>query len=103
MALPVKFGDRYLVRRQLAEGGAGNVYLATERDTQVRVVVKHLRKEALGDVNADQWSARFEREIKILLGLNHPNIVRYLDHGMAEGRPYLVTEYIHGDPFDHGI
>jgi hypothetical protein len=39
---------------------------------------------------------RFKREIEILTRLDHPGVIRTLDHGVAEGRPYLAMEYVEG-------
>src|SRR5262249_56735447 len=42
---------------------------------------------------------RFRRERQILARLEHPNIARLLDGGATpEGWPYLVMEYIEGQP-----
>src|SRR5439155_24886956 len=39
---------------------------------------------------------RFEREAKAAGSLNHPNIVQVHDFGEADGRYYIVMEYIEG-------
>src|SRR5690606_6483194 len=44
----------------------------------------------------------FRAERQILASLNHANISRLLDAGETEeGQPYLVMEYVHGEPVDH--
>ena len=44
---------------------------------------------------------RFRAERQILASLNHANIARLLDAGETEeGQPYLVMEYVHGEPLD---
>jgi serine/threonine protein kinase len=44
---------------------------------------------------------RFQQEREILAGLDHPNIARLLDAGRtAGGRPYLVMDYVPGEPID---
>ena len=44
---------------------------------------------------------RFRREGSVLARLSHPNIARLLDAGVsASGQPYLVLEYIDGQPID---
>ncbi|NOY24241.1 MAG: serine/threonine protein kinase, partial [Oligoflexia bacterium] len=40
--------------------------------------------------------ARFEREVRALSKLNHPNVVRYRGHGLWHGRPYLVMDHVEG-------
>ncbi len=44
---------------------------------------------------------RFRAERQILASLNHANIARLVDAGETEeGNPYLVMEYVHGEPLD---
>ena len=45
--------------------------------------------------------APLPRERQILAGLDHPNIARLLDGGTTDdGLPYLVMEYVEGEPID---
>jgi serine/threonine-protein kinase len=43
---------------------------------------------------------RFENEVKVISGLQHPNIVSAIDFGEENGNPYLVMEYLDGTPAD---
>jgi serine/threonine protein kinase len=43
---------------------------------------------------------RFEREVRILSALKHPNIVSIHDSGAAAGLTYFVMDYIAGEPLD---
>ncbi len=78
----------------IGRGGMGEVYLAERIDggfTQ-RAAIKLLRPEL-----ALQF-ARLENERRILASLEHPNIARLLDGGLApDGRPFLAMEYVAGD------
>src|SRR5690606_3876704 len=50
---------------------------------------------------AASFGMRFRAERQILASLNHANIARLLDAGETEEhQPYLVMEYIHGEPVD---
>ena len=40
--------------------------------------------------------SRFEREARAAASLSHPNIVRVINLGTYEGRPYMANEYING-------
>src|ERR1044071_5331943 len=89
----------YRVVRKLGSGGMGDVYLA-ERDDheyQQRVAIKLVRS----GLASQQVQSRLRLERQILAKLQHPNIAQLLDGGRtADGTPYLVMEYIDGEPID---
>jgi serine/threonine protein kinase/Flp pilus assembly protein TadD len=79
----------------LGRGGMGEVWLAERADGQYRqrAAVKLLHPGA----DLVELRRRFLMERQILATLNHPNIAQLLDGGIAaDGRPYLVMEYIDG-------
>jgi serine/threonine-protein kinase len=87
----------YLVKKLLAKGGMGNIYLAERKDADFHknVAIKIVRKE----INSQVTIQRFIQERSILSSLNHPNIAQLLDGGITkDGRPYFVMEYIDGVP-----
>ena len=88
----------YRLLERIGQGGMGSVYLAVRQgeDFEQRVAVKVLRVEMAGSVLA----ARFSAERRILSGLDHPYIARLVDGGTHGGTPYLVMEYIAGQPVD---
>ncbi len=89
----------YRLVRLLGRGGMGAVYLAERADGQFekRVAVKLL---PLG-MDSEQTRRRFLTERQVLAGLEHPNIARLLDGGIAEdGTPYFVMEWVEGRPID---
>nr|MBO2487834.1 hypothetical protein [Gammaproteobacteria bacterium] len=84
---------------KLGSGGMGDVWLAERADDeyQQRVAIKLVR----GGVFSAQFHARLRMERQILASLQHPNIARLLDGGRtSDGTPYLVLEYIDGEPID---
>jgi serine/threonine protein kinase len=84
--------DRFVVERPLGSGGMGAVFLATDRRTGERVALKVI------DATDESAVERFRREARLLAGLSHPGIVRYVDHGdTAEGAPYLAMEWLDGE------
>lgn len=90
---------RYRIVRKLGSGGMGDVYLAERADEeyQQRVALKIVR----GGLFSPQIQSRLRMERQILATLQHPNIARLLDGGRApDGTPYLVMEYIDGEPID---
>ncbi len=95
-------GDRigaWTLRRELGHGGMGTVFLAERGGdgfTQAGAL-KLIRT----DVGAAAFLERFAQERRILAGFNHPGIARLLDGGQdADERPWLVMEFIEGEPLD---
>ena len=89
----------YKLLRTLGEGGMGAVYLAERADDEYhqRVAIKLVRTGMI----SPQMQGRLRNERQILATLQHPNIARLLDGGTApDGTPYLVMEYIEGEPID---
>jgi eukaryotic-like serine/threonine-protein kinase len=87
----------YEIVRELGRGGMGTVFLARRADGQYRhdVALKMIRRT----VAAPDLESRFRRERQILASLAHANIARLLDGGVtAEGEPFLVMEYVAGEP-----
>jgi serine/threonine-protein kinase len=84
----------------IGSGGMGEVFLAERADGafEQRVAVKVLPAA----VRTRELGQRLERERQILARLEHPNIARLIDGGVAEdGTPYLALEFVEGLPFDH--
>ncbi len=89
----------YRLERLLGRGGMGAVWLAQRSDGQYsgRAAVKLLNLSLLGPAG----TGRFKREGSALARLTHPNIARLIDAGVtSEGQPYLVLEYVEGQPID---
>ena len=90
----------YALVREIGHGGMGTVWLARRTDGRYEgeVAIKFLRSGLFGEGD----TARFEREGSILARLSHPHIARLLDAGVtaAGAQPYLVLEYIDGEPID---
>jgi serine/threonine protein kinase len=87
----------YRLLSEIGHGGMGAVWLAERSDGRFerRVAVKFLQFAASGAVGAE----RFRREGKILGQLRDPHIAELMDAGVtATGEPYLVLEYVDGQP-----
>src|SRR5262245_50828734 len=92
----------YRLIRELGAGGMGTVWLAERDDGLIpRPVALKLprgcwRRAALAE--------RLAREREILATLNHPNIARLYDAGIAAGgQPYLALEYVEGRRIDEFV
>ncbi|MBA3672324.1 MAG: serine/threonine protein kinase [Gemmatimonadaceae bacterium] len=78
----------------IGEGGFGQVWHAHRVSDGERVAIKVLHLELVRSIDA---LTRFQRELDAIQRLQHPNVVRAIDHGtLSDGRPYLVLEYIEG-------
>ncbi|HKA00475.1 MAG TPA: protein kinase [Candidatus Solibacter sp.] len=87
----------YEVIRRVGSGGTSTVYEAFRRDGQYeqRVAIKVVR----AGMDRAFILRRLHTERQILAGLSHPGIARLFDGGATpEGSPYLVMEYIEGEP-----
>lgn len=89
--------NAWRLTRRLARGGLATVYLARRDDGAFDQVVafKVMRR----GLDTDDLITRFRAERQILSTLDHPSIAQIIDGGALEdGRPYLVLEYIDGEP-----
>jgi serine/threonine-protein kinase len=84
---------------KIGEGGMAEVWMAGRSDGLLaRPVALKLPRRGWGN---RLFCARLARERDILDSLNHPNIARLLDAGVASsGQPYLVIEYVEGKRID---
>ncbi len=86
----------YRLIGEIGRGGMGAVYEAEREDefrkrVAIKLVPRHMHSELA--------ARRFVQERQILAALEHPHIARLLDGGVTTGgRPYLVMEYVEGEP-----
>ena len=89
----------YRILHELGRGGMAVVYLAERADGEFEqlVALKILERPASDELAV----RRFHLERQILASLEHPNIARLQDGGIApDGRPYFVMERVDGLPID---
>lgn len=85
--------DSYQIKRVLADGGMGMVYIAEQLSLGREVVLKILRPNLVDD----DFAALFLREARINSQLNHPNVVSVFDFGQTEDNiVFLAMEYLDG-------
>jgi eukaryotic-like serine/threonine-protein kinase len=88
----------YCLIEPIGFGGMGTVWLAERSDGRFnrRVAVKFPNVSLSG--HAEE---RFRREGSIVGRLAHPHIAQLIDAGLTHsGRPFLVLEYVEGEPID---
>src|SRR6516165_3140816 len=84
--MPISFGTRlgpYEILSPLGVGGMGEVYRARDPRMGREVAIK---------TSAERFNDRFEREVRAVAALNHPNICHVYDVGPS----YLVMELVEG-------
>jgi serine/threonine-protein kinase len=87
----------YRLEAELAEGGMATVYLAhhalLKRPTAIKIMKRHMA--------TDELAARFEREVRLVSELTHPNTVEIYDYGHTpDGLLYYAMEYVEGITLD---
>ncbi|HVX09975.1 MAG TPA: bifunctional serine/threonine-protein kinase/formylglycine-generating enzyme family protein [Pirellulales bacterium] len=83
----------YAILEPIGRGGMGTVYRAVHTRLEKVVALKALSPHRVGDASA---VARFEREMRAVGKLSHPNIVAATDAGEIAGAPFLVMEFVDG-------
>src|SRR5512145_308401 len=85
--------SRYVIEREVGQGGMATVYLARDVRHDRRVALKVLRPELAASLGPE----RFVREIKLAAQLQHPHILPLHDSGEAAGFLYYVMPYVEGE------
>ena len=93
LALGTTLGP-YRVEALVGTGGMGEVYRARDtrlgRTVALKILPTRLRANP-------QLLARFEREARVIAGLNHPHICTLFDIGRHEDIDFLVMELVEGE------
>jgi serine/threonine-protein kinase len=86
---------RFQIVRALGAGGMGEVFEAYDTQLHRTVAIKVLAPKYVEDETIRE---RFLREARMTSKLNHPNIAIVYEIGQAAGTPYIVMEYVEGEP-----
>jgi len=86
--------DRYCLLRKLGAGGMGSVWLAHDQSLDSQCAVKLVDPEKAAD---EEVRIRFEREAKAAAQIRGANVVDIFDHGVWDGTPFIVMEYLEGE------
>jgi serine/threonine-protein kinase len=96
--LAARVAGKYRPILRLAQGGMARVHLAVMESgpgVQKLVVVKELKPELAQD---HEFVAMFVDEARLAARLAHPNVLTTYEIGESEAGPFLVMEYLDGQP-----
>src|SRR6478735_7561632 len=75
-------------------GGMSSVFKARDRLLDRNVALKVLHQHYTED---EEYLERFRREARSVAQLSHPGIVTVIDRGEADGRQFIVFEFVDGE------
>ena len=84
---------KYVILDRLGSGSMGRVYKAHHQLMGRVVALKIIAPEI---VTNERVVARFQREMRLVGRLDHPNVVRAYDADQSNGILYIVMEYVTG-------
>ena len=88
---------RHEIKHWLGSGATADVFLAFDPEIRRTLAIKSLKKKHSADAD---YVARFMQESKAAGVLSHPNIVTIHDVGQTDDNPYIVMEFVDGEPLD---
>jgi len=88
--MPTIYGDRWVIKKSLGEGGQAHTFLVTDSrgGGEELYVLKRLKNP--------KRIGRFMNEIEAIRNFNHENVLRLIDFSLEHAKPYLVTEHCKG-------
>lgn len=96
---PTSIG-KYKVLRKVGQGMMGEVFECEDPKTANSIAVKTIRNHVISPVMV----TRISQEARLLAGLDHPNIVKFIEFGMTQdGMPFLVIEFVNGGTLSERI
>ena len=91
---------RFELREVLGEGGMGQVFKAWDKDLDRFVAIKSMLPQFSSDPSAMN---EMKREVRLSQSLNHPNIVAVYDYRVHDRTPFIVMEFVEGQPLSHHL
>ena len=92
---------RYHIVGIIGTGGFGAVYQAQDRQrNDAPVAIKSITLHHLSPEQIIEATDTFNREVRLLTGLEHPNLPRIHDHFTDREHWYLVMDFIRGETLE---
>ncbi len=92
--------DKYLLERQLGQGGMGTVFAARHRLLGDRVALKVMLD--VGEAT-DEVRQRFMNEARLATRIHSPHVARPRDSGFWQGLPYIAMELMEGEDLEQSL
>ena len=92
--------QRYYIEEEIGQGGFGIVYKARDIHWNRRVAIKQINLHALNAKEIIEATDSYNREVKLLSTLKHPNLPRIYDHFTDPEHWYLVMDFIEGETLE---
>jgi serine/threonine-protein kinase len=86
--------ERYRLERKLGAGGMGSVWLASDMSLDSTCAIKLVDPDKVGN---EEVRVRFQREARAAAQIRSANVVDVFDHGLWQGVPFIVMEYLQGE------
>ena len=89
---------KYELIKMIGRGGMGSVWEGRHTSLGTQVAIKFIEAEYADNEEARK---RFDNEARSAAALQSKHAIQVHDHGVTEdGKPYIVMEYLHGEPLD---
>lgn len=82
---------KYLMKKIIGKGEFGTVYYSIDTETNKEFAIKSQSKKLLDD--SSNYKRLLNTEIKIMISINHPNILKLHDLFETTNNYYLVVDY----------
>ena len=91
--------DKYRIEKVIGQGSFSIIYLATDQNRKIQVVIKEFLLKGISDKSLiDLYKKKFVREGVLLQKLDHKHIVKCIDVFDENNTSYYVTEFAAGIP-----
>ena len=96
----VRLRDRYVIQRQLGQGGFGRIYLVEDSGRFNELfVIKEFLPSVRGTATLQRNVELFQQEARILYQLQHPQIPEFREIFQEGDRLFLVQDFIEGQTY----